>query len=110
MGWEYRGRRQYYYRPRRRDGRVVREYLGRGTIGAAAARLDAEARARREAEARALASLRVRLEGPQAALDRFDRVCVMMLDAALLAAGYRRLPRRPWRKRRTRRARRPVTA
>lgn len=44
MGWESRGGRDYYYRKRRRGGRVVSEYVGAGDFATLAALLDEEDR------------------------------------------------------------------
>src|SRR6266545_763180 len=32
MAWEQRGTQRYYYRSRRKHGRVIREYCGRGVL------------------------------------------------------------------------------
>jgi hypothetical protein len=51
MAWETRGAKgvTYYYRSRRdANGRVVKEYLGRGEKARAAAKADCERRAQKE--------------------------------------------------------------
>ena len=96
MGWE-KGR--YYTRSRKVNGRVVREYVGGGEIGAVAAQLDEIERERREHERR-----RWRMEKEE--IETFDRsitkVCQMadiIAKAAMVAAGYH-LHRGEWRRRR----------
>lgn len=48
MPWEARGRRHYYYRTRRVNGKVVRTYLGAGEEAQRAAEEDARKQARRK--------------------------------------------------------------
>ncbi len=93
MAWDSRG---YFYRSRRVGGRVVREYFGRGPLAEAAAHLLAHLKAAREAHARRVGML----DGADAVFrelhDRLDRAAA----AHLLAAGYYRHDRGPWRRRR----------
>jgi hypothetical protein len=93
MAWDRRG---YFYRSRRVGGRVVREYFGCGPLAEAAAHLLDRLKAAREGHA-----LRAGLlDGADAAFrelhDRLDRAAA----AHLLAAGYYRHDRGPWRRRR----------
>jgi len=89
MGWVRRGKRKYYYRSRWVDGRVVKEYVGSGP--------EAEAEAKKAAQWREF--LR-RVAEVEAILDRLDEVCNLAADAIMVAAGYYRHDRGPWRKRR----------
>jgi hypothetical protein len=95
MGWE-RGR--YYTRSRRVGGRVVREYVGGGELGALAAQLDAIERERRTDSAHADRALQTQLAEEDAPLADLDRQCELLVRAALLAAGFRRHRRGEWRK------------
>lgn len=104
MGWEPRNGGVYFYRAARRDGRVVRTYLGNGAAAALAAEIDAEAKARRRAEAEALAAERARLAPADGVMAALDRACRLVLEAALLADGYRRRNYSRWRRRRVRQA------
>ena len=100
MAWERRRRGVYFYRSKRVGGRVVKEYYGKGTIGALAADLAEEGRARRAEDAAALRAEQACLEAldrPPAAL---DRACALLVTASLTAAGYRRWNFGPWRRRR----------
>ena len=98
MGWE-KGR--YYTRSRKVNGRVVREYVGGGEIGALAAQSDAIERERREWERESW-----RLEKEE--IDVFDAsiatVCEMadiIAKATMVAAGFHQ-HRGEWRRRRGR--------
>jgi hypothetical protein len=53
MGWEARGNRLYYFRYRKINGRVTREYLGAGAVAELAFAADRLRRADRRAEAEA---------------------------------------------------------
>jgi hypothetical protein len=101
MGWESRrGRGRYYTRSRKVNGRVVREYVGGGLVGALAAREDETRRRMRDAERAALEADRDAFEAAAAAHDAFARAADALMTAALVAAGYHRHDRGQWRKRR----------
>jgi hypothetical protein len=97
MGWD-RGR--YYTRSRKVNGRVVREYVGGGVIGEAAALIDADRRALRAAAVRARQAVRDRLSELEQALVVLDELSDLLARAALRAAGYRQHKRGEWRRRR----------
>jgi hypothetical protein len=97
MGWD-KGR--YYTRSVKINGRVIRQYIGGGLLGALAARMDAADRRKRR---RALADQR----RPKADLGELDdelrtlaRLTDLAAHVALLAAGYHQHHRGEWRKRR----------
>jgi hypothetical protein len=92
MGWE----RGYYYRVRKINGRVVREYVGAGLAGELAANEQAE-RDRRRAAAR---TERADLDRLAVELDELSALADLLARAALLAAGYHQHERGQWRKRR----------
>ena len=85
MAWE----RGYYYRVRRENGRVVREYVGRGRVAELMAKLDALDREKEREERRLDADL-------EALIETTD----LLARAALVAAGYHQHKRGEWRKRR----------
>jgi len=104
MAWEKRrrGNRRYYYRSRGVEGRVVKEYVGRGQAAEFAAKQDAEARAKREALRSVERQARQQDEDAADQLDGFAKWCELLLAGTLLAAGHHR-HRGEWRKRRKRR-------
>ena len=103
MGWEQRGGKRYYYRARRANGRVVKEYCGTGAAAEEVARLDAEAaekRRRRQQEWREYLAREAQIV---ALLDEIHVACDAVVVPAMTAAGYHRV-RGEWRKKRKPRA------
>jgi hypothetical protein len=102
MGWEARGcgGRLYYFRYRKVDGRVTRQYLGAGAVAELAAAADALRRADRRAAMEARRAEQDRWREALAPLLALSRVADLMARAALLAAGYRQHSRSSWRRRR----------
>jgi hypothetical protein len=98
MGWDRDGR--YYTRSRKVNGRVVREYVGKGAIAEMAALLDADHRAQREEQKAARREEQSRLEAQDAEVSALDQAADLLTRAALVAAGYRLHNRGEWRKRR----------
>jgi hypothetical protein len=99
MGWEPRGNKLYYFRYRKVDGRVTRQYLGAGAVGELAAAADllrqGDRRAALEARRAEEASWRAGL----APLLELSRAIDVVVRAALLCGGYHRHAR-TWRKKR----------
>jgi hypothetical protein len=96
MAWE----RGYYYRVRKVNGRVVREYVGAGEVARLVSQMDAL-----EREQRLLKALEERQEKDELkALDADVKAVSERLDlvarAALLAAGFHLHNRGEWRRRR----------
>ena len=98
MALVYLNGRPYYYRNKRVDGKVVREYIASGHLAEIAAGQDARQReqrlARREAEVnrrRAYDSARVPLLDLAAQTET-------LTHALLIIAGYHRQNRGPWRR------------
>jgi hypothetical protein len=96
MGWE----RGYYYRVRKVNGRVVREYVGTGRVAELAAQIDASERAERDRQRAAIRAERAALDALAAPFNEFDALAEVLARAALLAAGYHQHKRGEWRKRR----------
>jgi hypothetical protein len=90
MAWEKRERGgTYYTRSRKVNGRVIREYVGGGPLGELAALMDAEERLRREEEAAARIEKRERLEELAGLVDELCEAVETVVQATLLATGFR---------------------
>ena len=96
MSWE----RGYYYRVRKVNGRVVREYVGRGPLAELIAEADADRRREREARRAASREEKAELEALDAPLNELNEVADLLARAALMAAGFHQHKRGEWRKRR----------
>ena len=101
MSWETRGvYGPYYTRSRRLDGRVVREYVGRGPLAEIIAQADEAEREARRLERR---REREELERDRRLDETFSTYSAgvdELLRSALEAAGYHRHKRGEWRRRR----------
>jgi hypothetical protein len=97
MGWDRRG---YYYRSRKVNGRVEREYIGTGQLAELVARMDALEREQREVERACCRAERAELEALDGPVNELNDLAELVARAALVAAGYRQHKRGPWRKRR----------
>ena len=100
MAWEQRGNRTYYYRSRKVDGRVVKEYVGAGPTADLIAAYDEAARERQREERERVRAEARRLADLAAHYEAFSRAADALTTATLLAAGYRQHARGAWRKRR----------
>ena len=99
MAWEQRTRgTRYYTRSRKVAGRVVREYVGGGAVGALAEAGDAQARAEVKKRDRAWMVLRSRLESAERVTYEFCRATETLSRNALHLAGYHQHHRGEWRK------------
>jgi hypothetical protein len=91
MAWEHRERGgSYYTRSRRKDGRVVREYVGVGVLGEIAALEDEYERRRQEEEAAYWKEELERLEELAAPVLELSEAAEILVRAHLIAAGYHR--------------------
>jgi hypothetical protein len=102
MAWETRGAKgvKYYYRSRRdANGRVVKEYLGRGQKARAAAKADRERRAQEESVDHALHEAKVILTAVDRSTSTLDTAAQLLLEATLLGEGFHRHNYKRWRKR-----------
>lgn len=100
MAWERRRNGTYYYRTHKRQGRVIKEYVGTGPFAEIAAEHDALTRAARadarERQHRERAAMR-ELDAP---VETFADSLETLTRASLLLAGYYRHHGGEWRKRR----------
>jgi len=91
MAWEKRERGGVYYtRSKKVGGRVVRQYLGGGTLGKIAALEHEYERRRREENAAYWKEETERLKRDVAFLQELEAAAKILATAHLLAAGYRR--------------------
>jgi hypothetical protein len=96
MAWD----RGYYYRVRRVNGRVVREYVGSGKLAELIAKLDEAERAeRRLADEKQCAQI-AEIDALDAEVARLEAIADLLAKAALVSAGYHQHKRGEWRKRR----------
>src|SRR5690348_12778986 len=99
MAWEGRhGRGRYYTRTAREGGKVRRKYIGIGPAAELAAAFDDWQRAERMAEAEARRAEQARWQEAQRALAAAAMITDLLVQAALLAAGYHRHERGEWRR------------
>jgi hypothetical protein len=96
MGWE----RGYYYRVRKVNGRVVREYIGTGEMAQLVAKMEGLERKRRELERAERKALLDELNAVENAVVQMCDRADLMARAALVSAGFRQHKRGEWRKRR----------
>lgn len=100
MAWERRRQGTYYYRTRKEQGRVIKEYVGTGPLAEIAAERDALARAARADEAEIQRRERAALLAIDAPLEVFTDSLETLTRACLLHAGFHRHHGGEWRKRR----------
>jgi hypothetical protein len=104
MAWESRkGRGRYYTRSRRKGGRVVREYLGKGWKAIIASDIDELLKAKRAAATASRREEKGEVQKLDADLLAISQGVDLIAKAALLAAGYRQHHRGEWRRKRERR-------
>jgi len=101
MSWESRrGRGRYYTRSRCVNGRIVREYIGTGSLANLLARLDLVHRRQMADVAAACRRQKAEIEDVNSRLAAFGQHVDLITEAVLTAAGYHRHCRGSWRKRR----------
>jgi hypothetical protein len=97
MGWD-KGR--YYTRSRKVNGRVVREYVGKGRVAELAAQTDALVREQRRLDALARRGEKADLAALDAELKALSEATDRLARAALVAAGFHQHKRGEWRRKR----------
>ena len=90
---------RYYTRSRKVNGRVVREYVGGGAVGALAAEMDAIERERREFERELWRMEKEEIEAFDESVAKVCQMADIIAKAAMVAAGFHR-HRGEWRRRR----------
>jgi hypothetical protein len=102
MSWELRNSRWVYTHSHRKSGRIVREYYGGGELGRLAAEVDNLARQTRRIEREERAAEHDRIAAIEDPVVAFGQAVDVAITCELLAAGYHRHDRGPWRRRRGR--------
>ncbi len=101
MAWETRQRgSRYYCRSKKIGGRVIREYVGTGSIGERAAAADERERAQRQAQQAAWRADQERIESAIAPLEEFCDMVETLARGSVLLAGDHRHHRGEWRRKR----------
>lgn len=109
MSWELRGGKRCYYRAKRVNGRVVKEYCGTGPEAEAAARADAEAaRAKFAARYKAAREL-FEFRKDVAEFYAFDDLMAAEIARHMVALGFHKY-RGVWRKKRKPKELKPADA
>jgi hypothetical protein len=103
MAWKQRGSRFYYYRNKKKNGRVLTEYLGAGVLVDLTAHLDGVERIARETKAKALRKVKAEQDAIDKQIDGLGEQVRACVAAALMSRGYRQHKRGEWRKKRDRR-------
>jgi hypothetical protein len=98
MAWEERDKKSYFYRTVRLGGRVQRVYYGTGEVGRLAAAADALHRAEVDAAAEVQQAQHLCLEEVLALTRTLRQAVELLTNATLLAAGFHRPCRHPWRR------------
>lgn len=99
MGWDFRG---YYYRAKKVNGRVEREYIGKKS-GAIIAELDRLDRQKREDDRYFEKLEHDEVEALEESVAEVDTLVDLLARATLLASGYHQHKGGEWRKRRAKR-------
>lgn len=97
MGWE---KRKYYTRSVKINGRVVREYYGKGYFAKLVAELHDLERQQRSCATGVYVFARLDLRAMEEAMKRISEDGALVGRALLLAAGYHQHKGGEWRKRR----------
>ena len=100
MAWQVRGRRRYYYRSRRGpDGKVKKEYVGKGIKGSLAEAGDEATRVARRIQREEIQAIDNAVASLKALMLELETGAREMTHGVLLAAGFHQ-HRGNWRKRR----------
>jgi hypothetical protein len=101
MAWQQRGDKRYLYRSVKRQGRVIREYVGTGPVAEAMAAVEAHERAQRQATRDTQRALLADLDAHAQAMQVWWAQEQALLTALFYAKGLYRHDRSLWRKRAT---------
>lgn len=90
MAWEQRRGRKYYYRARRVDSRVVKEYLGVGAVAEAAASADAALKQERLDGTQRRRHAEASLDELKQQFEKYWKATERLASLALIACRYHR--------------------
>jgi hypothetical protein len=96
MGMEKRRNKRYYYRKRRVGRRVVSEYAGSGYLAELEHTLQQVEHQERAERRAAIEALKAQLADPPE-LAQYLRLVRLLMEASLVAAGFRQHERGDWR-------------
>lgn len=99
MALVYQNGRPYYYKNKRQNGKVVRQYVASGLLAEFAAEQDARRRDLQQARRAAAEEKRMAFVAARATLLDLLSEAELLINATLLDAGYHRQNRGPWRRR-----------
>ncbi len=99
MGWEQRGKRRYYYRSTRLNGRVKKEYIGHGLAAMQAAIMDATTQRDREHDRSQVRAFQDTVQPLRLLASELEHGERLLIQASMLSAGFRQ-HKGTWRKRR----------
>ena len=100
MSWEVRHNGKYYYRRRKTEDGLLREYVGRGPLAEFIADLDILERAERFAQQRQEMGVRRQWQAADLAFRTAHEMLNAVTSTHLRSLGYRRHNRGPWRRNR----------
>jgi predicted NAD-dependent protein-ADP-ribosyltransferase YbiA (DUF1768 family) len=95
MAYERRGSKSYYYRAKKQNGYVIKEYLGRGERAERAALEDAQKKVKRERDR----ADRREWEAMDEHIAQLHQLTKLLSHSHLVAAGFYQHHRGEWRKR-----------
>jgi hypothetical protein len=99
MAWEHRkGVGRYYTRSRRVGRRVVREYVGGGSVGELAAAADAKSREEAQRQAQVWRERRAAIAASSESTRCFSDALDRLAQGTLVVAGYHQHHRGEWRR------------
>jgi hypothetical protein len=98
MAWERRGQKQYFYTSQKHGRHVRKVYFGSGALGRIAETAVIKRRQRRARFAAAEQAELSRFTDAQAQGELMREWCDLLIQAVLLASGFRRPQRHSWRR------------
>ncbi len=99
MAWEHRNGKRVYYRARRVNGKVVKQYFGSGLEAELAAQADRTAREIRDRDRNELRRIKEDMEEGIRLMKKLDEAVRVLSAGTLIGAGFHQ-HRGHWRKRR----------